>query len=243
VTDTARLEQARRLCREIGGAEVDRFAVPAAVIDRVDRTGRPMAEVVRDVVSGFWVRRDRAGDPVARSRLAGMWAPDVLRWCRWSAPRGVDPEEAAQEVLTRAMAALGRLPDPEAFRPWVWGITWRVLREQERGPWLRRWTFGLLDKPSAEPPSEEPGADGRIEHAERLAAVQAVLGALTLEERTLLWHAYVDGCTRAEIAERTGLSVGTLNRRLTHARERFGKEATRRGLAPIPRLAAEGAGD
>ena len=66
--------------------------------------------------------------------------------------------------------------------------------------------------------------------AERIASVRRVLGDLALEERLVLWGAYVEGRDRATLAAQFGWPVGTLNRKLTRAREAFRQAARRRGF-------------
>lgn len=223
------LEQARRLCRELAGPDIDVWTLPAEVVDRAQSTGRPLAEVARDVVSAWWVRRAQRGDEAARQALLEMWMHDVVRWCRWNAPRGVDPEDAAHDVLVRAARRLASLDRPYGVRPWFWAITWRVLREQGRRPWLRRWIFGAR---TDDRPCPAPDAHARLEGAQRVARIREVLQQLSLEERTLLWHAYVDRRTRRELAELMGIPEGSVNRMMTRARQHFRAEAERRGLRP-----------
>lgn len=222
------LDEARRWCREIGGPEIDLWQLPAEAVARAERVGRPLREVVVDLVSGGWAARAREGDLAARQALLQLWRGEVLRWCRWSAAAGVDAEDAAHDVLVRAVHRLGTLQRPDGFRPWLWAITWRVLREHER-PWRLRWRGRIV----REPASPEPPADVALQEVERDLLVAEVLRALPLEQRTLLWHAYVDGRTRGQLAEITGEPEGTVNRRLTEARRRFREEAARRGLQPM----------
>jgi RNA polymerase sigma-70 factor, ECF subfamily len=223
-----RLDEARRLARQIAGDEADLWTLPAAAVARAEACGRPLAEVVLDLVSGAWAVRARDGDEAARKALLHRWRGEVLRWCRWNVAAGVDAEDVAHDVLVRAVQRLHTLTRPDGFRPWLWAITWRVLREHERRPW-RRW-LGLADR---DPPSEAALPSEALEEAQRTDQVQAVLRALDLEERGLLWHAYVDGRTRPQLAEIMGWSEGTVNRRLTEARARFREEAQRRGLHPL----------
>ncbi|MEN0061916.1 MAG: sigma-70 family RNA polymerase sigma factor [Myxococcota bacterium] len=223
------LEEARRLCRSIGGPEVDVWTLPAEALEWAEQRDRPLAEAARDVVTAWWIKRAQQGEEEAKHALLEHWLPEVMRWCRWNAAKRVDPEDAAHDVMIRAAQRLNRLDRPHGFRPWLWAITWRVLREHARGPWLRRWTFGLvMDRR----PSEAPSAYAGIERAERASQVREILQQLSLEERTLLWHAYVDRRTRPEIAELMGLSQGTVNRLMTSARRCFRVEAERRGLEP-----------
>lgn len=224
------LERARRLCRDLGGPQVDLWSLPSQAVARAEATGRSLPEAVQDVVSGWLAVQAREGDDGAKERLVRVWRREVVRWCRWNGAKGVEAEDAAHDVLVRALQRLDKLHRPEGFRPWLWAIAWRVLREYERRPWRTRWLFGdHADQQECPTPS----APDSIEGAERMEQIRQILQVLTLEDRTLLWHAYVDGRSRAQIIELTGWAEGTLNRRLSRARKRFRAEATRRGLQPL----------
>jgi RNA polymerase sigma factor (sigma-70 family) len=222
----APLDDARRWCRDLGGPEVDLWKLPPAAVQRAADRDLSIEDAVRDVVSGWLI--GRFDDPSARDRWLGLWAPSVLRWCRWGAGRGVDADDAAQEVLARALAGAARLPHPDDAGRWLWGVAWRTLRELERRAWLRRWWSGETPDPASDAPSPQDD----LERAERDAVVRSVLQTLSLDDRSILWWAYVEGESRSRIAERTGWPEGTVNRRLTSARAAFSAAATRRGLAP-----------
>jgi RNA polymerase sigma factor (sigma-70 family) len=232
---SALLEQARRACRDLGGPEVDLWSLPPRIAARAEASGRPVEVVARDVVSGWLFGRATTGDPDARARIVELWSADVSRWCRWNAAPGSDPRDAAQEVLIRALSHGRPLPEPDGFRSWLWAVAWRVLRETERKDWLGRWFRG----PAPDTASDEVPADEALMDAERAALVRRVLGELPLEERAALWMAYVEGLSRAEIAELTGWPIGTVNRRLAAARASFAGRAARVGLQPWPGAAAE----
>lgn len=224
------LERARRLCRELGGPEVDLWTLPQQALDRAAQSGRPLNETVHDAVSGWLAVKARNGCDASRASLVTLWRREVVRWCRWNGAKGMESEDAAHDVLVRALQRLDRLHRPEGFRPWLWAIAWRVLRERERKPWHTRWRLG---DHGDEHVSSTPSAPEAIEGAERLHEIRQILQTMPLEDRTLLWHAYVDGRSRAQISELTGWAEGTLNRKLTRARKRFRNEAERRGLHPV----------
>ena len=224
-------EDARRWCAEFGGPEVDDAELISRAVTRAEATGRPLKEAVHDVVSGWLVTRAQAGDRGAHHQLLRMWRGVVLRWCRWNCASGVDPEDAAHDVLVRAMQRLDRVTRPDGFRAWLWAIAWRVLRESEKRPSRWRWVFG---RDADQEPARAPRQDDSLLGQERHTEIRAVLQALPQRSRMLLWHAYVDNRSRADIAALTGWSLGTVNRRLTQARQHFRTEAERRGLAPLP---------
>ncbi|MCB9777540.1 MAG: sigma-70 family RNA polymerase sigma factor [Alphaproteobacteria bacterium] len=155
------------------------------------------------------------------------WARTVLRWCHTLCDARVHPEDACQEVLILLFERPPAAVDDDEVRRWLWGVTWRVVKAQQRRAWVRRWLPG-----ASEPDhwlDQLPGRDGPTDQDR---AVKQVLDRLPLDQRRLLWLAYVEGATRSELAEHLGLPEGTVNRRLTAARAAFDAAARAAGLAP-----------
>jgi RNA polymerase sigma-70 factor (ECF subfamily) len=118
-------------------------------------------------------------------------------------------EDLRQEVVFSviANARAGRLRDPGAFVAYVRSITRNKLvdrlkqrirhREGETLPW---------EEASERLAAEPPPADGHDLHA--------ALGELPDEERRAVAGVYLEGRTYQEVADATGLPLGTLKRRL-----------------------------
>ena len=78
------------------------------------------------------IRAAQRGDLVAQQALFERWLPTVMRWtARRGGPR-VDAEDAAQDILLRAVQRLHTLRDPTAFDAWLFGMTRRVLAWHRR---------------------------------------------------------------------------------------------------------------
>ena len=234
----SKLDDARRLCREFGGTEVDLWTLPHQVIEEHETRGRPIEECARSVVSGWLAKRAGQGDGLAEARLLELWHREVLHWCRWNRGRGIDADDVAQDTMVRMIERLHTITRPAGFRAWLWAVAWRVMKEHERTPFRRRWSGEAASEQLVQP---DLGAEDALVNAERLADTRVVLQSLALDDRVLLWLAYVDQRTRSQISEDLGWPVGTVNRRLTQARKRFRREAARRGLGPRMASQREGA--
>lgn len=217
------------------GAWLDLDAATAEVQDRLraaDPEAPPrMERVIDEVASAALVvaaRVDGARGRAALERLFGIWQSDVHRWCRLLGGPGVCVEDAAHDTLLAVLTHLRQLSDPRRFRGWLWGVTWRTVRGHRRRAWLRRWAPG----PWREEADPRPDPSQGFEASERSARVLAVLDTLPVEQRQLLWLAYAEGLTRAELSELLDLAPGTLNRRLTAARVAFERAAAAAGLDP-----------
>jgi RNA polymerase sigma-70 factor (ECF subfamily) len=181
-----------------------------------------------DLFSAELVQSALAGDTHATHRLLDAWQAEILRWCRWQSPRGVNHEDVAQDVMVAVLRRLHALREPERFRAWLWGITWRTVQARKRKAWFWRWVPGDLER--QESAAGDP--DDAYASSERGRAVQGALDELQPEHRQLLWLSYVEGQTRREMTVLLGIPEGTLNRRLTAARRAFEEVARGHGLDP-----------
>jgi RNA polymerase sigma factor (sigma-70 family) len=217
-----------REVRDLGGDEVDLFTTAAEaeqVAERLIGAGWPpdraRREAVRQAVSGALIGAIREGRGRARDRLVEVWLDEVYRWCRFNGGPGVPTEDATHDALLRMLEQLPRLRDPSRIRPWLWAITWRVLREHQRRSWFRRWV-GAEDPQLAD---DQPALDQQVHAAERVERVSRILAVLPMDQRGLLFLAYVEGLSRPDLAEQLGVPLGTVNRRLTAARAAFADAA------------------
>ncbi len=154
----------------------------------------------------------RAGDRPAFGRLYDRYAPMVHGLLLARVPRA-DVDDLVQDVFLKAMRRLGSLRSPEAFGPWLAAIARNRARDHYR---RGEDTFEL--------PEDLPGAP----HPEGEAmAVLAAIRRLPEAYRETLVLRLVEGMTGPEIAERTGLTPGSvrvnLHRGLSMLREALGR--------------------
>jgi RNA polymerase sigma-70 factor (ECF subfamily) len=130
----------------------------------------------------------------------------------------------ADDVLQETYYRYLRTPSPDRDLPQVRGFLYRVAtnllydhfrRRRREQKWLRGWSVG--------PP--EP-ADAGLGHD-----LARVFGELKPRERGLLWLAYVEGWSHAEIAEILGLGAGSVRVLLLRARRRLARRLVQEGLA------------
>lgn len=157
------------------------------------------------------------GDRAALEVLVRAWLPAVLAWCtRLGGPRVV-PDDAAQDVMLVMMARLSAVSHPDDLRPWLYGVTRRVLADHRKRAWLRRWLPGVfLDV-------ADLGADPalRCELSELARAVQDAVDAMPLPQREVFVLCDVEQHTDEEAAALVGVPTGTVKSRLRLARARF----------------------
>lgn len=190
-------------------------------VHRVVQDLRPIAAHIPGVL---------AGDADARDAFVAATAPTVLGWCERLGGPHIDAEDAAHDALERALSRLHVLRDPDAFAPWLYQLTRRVVLDHRRRAWLRRWVPGFV----IDPPDPREGAPDALARSETVAAVRTILDDLPVELREVLVLCEIEERGGAEVAELVGVPLGTVKSRLRRARARFEKGARRSGLAPIP---------
>jgi RNA polymerase sigma-70 factor, ECF subfamily len=154
----------------------------------------------------------RDGDRAAFGQLYDHFAPMVHGLLLARVPRA-DVDDLVQDAFLLAMRRLGSLRSPEAFGPWLAAIA----RNRARDHWRRGEAIVEL-------PEELPGPA----HPEGEAmTVLAAIRRLPEAYRETLVLRLVEGMTGPEIAERTGLTPGSvrvnLHRGLQMLREALGR--------------------
>jgi RNA polymerase sigma-70 factor (ECF subfamily) len=137
----------------------------------------------------------QAGDRAAYGRLYDRFAPMVHGLLLARVPRA-DVDDLVQDVFLQAMRRIGSLREPEAFGGWLATIA----RNRARDHWRRgEDTVELSDDVTGTP---HPEADA--------LSVLAAIRRLPEAYRETLVLRLVEGMTGPEIAERTGLTPGSV---------------------------------
>ena len=182
------------------------------------RTDRELVHATRDgdkAAFGVLIDRHRRRAAAIASGLLGS---------------GEDAEDVVQEAVLQAYLGLGRLRDPDAFGPWLGGITVNLARMRLRA--RSKVSPPLDDGGRLVPESFEASV---LEELDSLRKLEAALEPLPPSERAAVLMHYVDGLTPQEIAALLGERPGTVRVRLHRARERLRRRLspTRRELEPM----------
>ena len=119
-------------------------------------------------------------------------------------------EDAVQAALITAWIELRTLREPSRFEPWLHRILTHACYAEARH--RTRWSEGLRIMPVA----GTYGPDDYLTVDDR-DLLERAFRRLTVQQRAVLvFHHYL-GLTISEVAERTGLPVGTAKSRLHHA--------------------------
>lgn len=173
------------------------------------------------VLEEITVLRARLGSGEALGKLAAKYHRRLLYYIR----RLVDGEDAArdvaQSVWLEVALGIGGLREPGAFRAWLYRIARNraalVVRAEIRE---RKLLEDAAEDAAPEAIVEDPLPMGEPERVHR------ALMAIRREHREVLALQYLENMTYAEIAEVTGVPIGTVRSRLHHAKAAMRKQLT-----------------
>ena len=160
----------------------------------------------------YYVERCLDGHRDDFRHLVLRYQKPLLAGIRCRQARRDEAEDAAQEAFVRAFAGLATLRKPDSFFSWLLGIAYRVLLE--RADRERRERAAL-----AQMAAEAPGVQAGTESWSGDAALEAALAALPDPFREVVLLRYYGGCSCSEVAERLGIPIGTVTKRLSRAYE------------------------
>lgn len=168
-------------------------------------------------------QRIAAGDERAVKSALDRFGGLVWSLARRLTPSPADAEDAVQEIFISLWKSAGRYDPARASEAtFVATIARRRLIDRLRASGARPRTEALE---AAETLSS--GGSERIEAAVDLGRVEQVLGTLREDQRRVIELAVVRGLSHSQIAEHTGIALGTVK---THVRR--GLQRVREALAP-----------
>lgn len=131
-----------------------------------------------------------------------------------------DAEEAVQEILVRAVEAIriGRVPAEVPVHAFVYGIARHVLSDAKRRRGKQRQHLDTAVTPLA---ASQPSPLEHLIRQEDRDQVNWALDRLSIEERRLLTHCFVEGESIQSIASRSGLPAERLRKRKSRALKRL----------------------
>jgi RNA polymerase sigma-70 factor (ECF subfamily) len=202
---------------------MDRISEPGAD-NGVYSTGAELSDrESAELIAGI-----RRGDSDAFDRVAREHAPRLFRLALRLTGRREDAEDLVQETLVRALPALRRFEGRAKLSTYLvraLGNLWKNrLRSRQRSrivDWFRVRNADDSDDPleSLAPVANTPSAEERMEARDRAGLVRHAVERIEPRRRWTLLLREVEELSYEEIAEVTGVRVGTVRSRLARARE------------------------
>jgi RNA polymerase sigma-70 factor, ECF subfamily len=170
------------------------------------------------------IKRAQAGDSAAFNEIVMAYRKRILGTITRLIARPEDVEDVAQEVFLRLYFSLDQLRTAEVFEPWLYRLTvnaaYDYLRKQRR-----RQEYRMSDLSEQQMVMADAVAGGRAEQDEReqkkiRESVDALLGAVSEQDRILLMLKELEGLSLKELEKIYNINENALKVRLFRARQR-----------------------
>ena len=183
------------------------------------------ADLVQDEYADL-VRLAATGDPEALERLL-MRAQEVAwRFSTSVCGHADDAEDAMQEALIKTYRYVGRIRDPEAFRPWLYRTVRNAClmgRRKKAGEPARLQSLDDvlsgpdgLTRPDAPHPGKNP--EQLADNAGLRRRLRQALRTLPGPYRAIVFLREIEGLSTREVAKVMGMSEDSVKTRLHRAR-------------------------
>jgi RNA polymerase sigma factor (sigma-70 family) len=179
----------------------------------------------------FAAGRDESAFELLVWRHGGM----VLGLCRRLLRHEQDAEDCCQAAFLALARKAGSIRRGESVGGWLYRVARRAALRARAGAANRSAREGPLLGP---PPSAAPGPAEEVAWRELRGALDEEVSRLPGKYREAFVLCVLSGKSNAEAARELGCAVGTIESRLTRARERIRTALARRGLGPAAGLAA-----
>ncbi len=183
-----------------------------------------------------WLRPAAPAEPAARAvapSFAEVYEAHVDFVWRVARRLGVPEaslDDAVQDVFVVVHDRLAGFEGRSSLRTWIYGIVRRVARDHRPSARERP-----LDE-ALDPPSEAASAHDRLERAEALRVLHALLDTLDDDKREVFVLSELEEMPMPDIAEAIGVNVNTAYARLRAARRdldaSLARMRARQGAAP-----------
>ncbi|NEP17734.1 MAG: sigma-70 family RNA polymerase sigma factor [Leptolyngbya sp. SIO4C1] len=197
-------------------------AVDSAVADS------PKPEQLSNIDLVIQCQAQLSPDAIAFSELMNRYQPHVDRLLYHLAPDWSDRADLAQEVWIRVYRNVRRLKEPAKFKGWLGRITTNLFYDELRK--RKRFEAAIsLDAPRLldggqvdwEIACEAPSPVDNIMTQEFYDCLKRAIAELPEVFRTTIVLREIQGLPYEEIAEITGVSLGTVKSRIARARHRL----------------------
>jgi RNA polymerase sigma-70 factor (ECF subfamily) len=149
--------------------------------------------------------------------LYRMHHPRVLRLCRLLL---ADPDEAndvTQEVFLKLFEALQPRGREIAWAPWLTRVAVNACHDRRRSGWWKWWRQEHQEFVEAQVLARDPSPEGQAISNQTRREVWGALRELPARQREVFVLRQVEGWSTEEVAERLGVSPGSVKRHLYRA--------------------------
>jgi RNA polymerase sigma factor (sigma-70 family) len=177
-------------------------------------------------------KADPSAAEMAFTALVERHGPMVLRVCRSIVRDSHDAEDAFQATFLVLVRKASRLKIRDTLGPWLHDVALKVSLCARTAKVHRRAHLRIVAEQATPKRALVTGSDDDIETNEISGVVQEEIGRLPERFRTGLVLCDLQGLTYTQAAHALNLPMGTVQSRLSRARERLRERLIRRGLGP-----------
>lgn len=165
------------------------------------------------------ILRCQRGDEAAFESLVRLHEKRVYALCRRMCRSEDDALEAAQDTFLAVWRGVGSFRADAAFSTWLYRLATNACLDLLRREKKNGGNVSLDDEGfSVEPVDRAPSPEEAVERGETQRMVREALLALPDDYRQILLLRETEQLSYAEIAEITGLELGTVKSRISRAR-------------------------
>lgn len=175
------------------------------------------------------VRRAQAGDLAAFERLVAAHAPALYTLALRSLGEAQEAEDLLQEALLRAWNHLPGFRAEARLGTWLYRIVINLCCN--RIPQLRRRAEPLDGLVNVDGALSEPGPEEGLDTEELRRGLEAAIADLPPQQRLLITLRHLEDLRYDEIAELTGLPLGTVKTGIHRGRRQLRERLSAAGLA------------
>jgi RNA polymerase sigma-70 factor (ECF subfamily) len=173
------------------------------------------------------VARTLAGDQSAYAGLVERYQGEVFHLAlRYTRVRE-DAEDLAQEAFLRAFRALASYDPGRPFGAWLYAITARLCIDHHRRRKVRPVSLTRPEEGTAAEEREweiadpSEGPEALLVHRDEAARLSALIDRLSPDYRLAILLRHAEDLSYEEIAEATGVPLGTVKARIHRARNQL----------------------
>ena len=159
----------------------------------------------------------KASQPGSREALYERYASHVRGVLVRTLGTNVDLQDHLHNVFIEAFASTASIRDDARLKSWLTSVTVYTAIAHIRKTSRKRWL--VFSAPEELPDLESKDVDVEKRHA--LQQVYEVLGKMSVKERIPFSLRVIDGMPLQDVADACGVSLATVKRRITKARQRF----------------------
>lgn len=163
-------------------------------------------------------------------RLYREFGPKLHQFIRRQVPGPTVAADLLQDVFVRLLRAEITIRSDGEMRSYLYRTASSVIAEHYRVARLRRTVSTVPDETESEAATDPHDASRDASHVK--SQVERGFRRLPVSDRTLLWLAYVEEMSHADIGTAVGLRTSSVKVMLFRARERLSAALGAMGLSP-----------